>query len=496
MGVLLGQLFDGIPCWGLTSAHRSLMVSDIANDSRRVKPGTLFVAVPGQHGHGLDYVRDAVKQGAVAVLAPWGSARARFIETRGLVWLEVEDPQAVLAELSARVYGHPARELSLIGITGTNGKTTTVYMLAHILAQTGHAVAFWSTNSVEGIPAPYRPSMTTPDPPRLHQFLREARNHGAHHAILEVSSHALALGRIAGLSLDTAAITNISPDHLDFHGSFDAYRQAKARILSYVKPGGTAFLNGDDPAVRELADGAPCSIRFFGVTSPADSRARRVILREQGSRWEWIAGDVPRGTVELPVPGQHNVMNALAALGMALTLGVHPEGAVDALRTFRPAARRLEIREVGSYTLVSDVAMNPASYDAVLATVGSWGRPLVIVHAVRGNRGTAVNAAIADVLARWDAQLHFAPVIATLSASYLRQLAEDYAVRPEESAAFMGRARELRLSVDLYEELPEALEAAVGRLETHGVLLLLGTFGLDEALAAAERTLRDRQGLG
>jgi UDP-N-acetylmuramoyl-L-alanyl-D-glutamate--2,6-diaminopimelate ligase len=488
----LWTLFDGIRCQGLMPAHRSLIIREIANDSRRVQPDTLFVALPGQETHGLRYVPDAIRRGAVAVLAPLGSADQVGDVKDRVAWIEVEDPRALLAELSARVYDYPARELSLAGITGTNGKTTTVYMLAHILAHAGHSVAFWSTNSVEGVRHPYRPSMTTPDPPVLHQYLREVRQRGAHHVILEVSSHALTLGRVEGLVFEAAAITNISPDHLDFHGSFEAYQKAKARLIAKVPATGVAFLNQEDPAVRVLAERASCPVRFFGLTSGADVYARQVTLLENGSSWEWVNRGKCEGTVVLHVPGLHNVMNALAALGMATHFQVDPKTAIEALKTFQPAARRLEMRHVGSYTVISDVAMNQASYDAVMTTIGDWHRPLVVVHAIRGNRGTQVNADIADVLAEWNERLQFAPVIATLSTSYLQQLSIDYQVRPQECEAFLSRARDRGLAVELYSELSDALDAAIRRLEPRGVLLLLGTFGMDAALPVAEQKLRDR----
>ncbi len=489
MACALADLFDGIACRGIRPEYDQILIDAIANDSRRVMPGTLFVALRGQKTDGLLFVPDAVTRGAAAVLASVPADRARGESVRAVPWIQADNPRALLAVLAERLYGFPARTLRLHGVTGTNGKTTTAYMLAAILTRAGRRVGFWTTNSVQGVRAPFRPHMTTPDAPELQCFLRQAVNRGVEDVVVEVSSHALELGRITGLTFHTAAITNITPDHLDFHGSFAEYVRAKSSLLRYVTAGGGSVLNADDPVVADLSRLTADRLLRFGLGEQADVRGQVLGLDQNGSHWRWFYHGRLMAEVHLPVPGSHNILNALAALAMAMHLGIDPQLASQALDAFASAPRRLQTRDAGDYTLITDVAMNPGSYQAVMATVQGFQRPLVVVNAIRGNRGTTVNRDIADVLAEWNRRLHFSPVVATLSEQQLARMAVDYRVRPEESEAFVEQARAGGLSVDLYRELPDAIAAAFDRLPRGGILLLLGTFGMDDGLELAERLI-------
>ncbi|MCL4352761.1 MAG: Mur ligase family protein, partial [Firmicutes bacterium] len=184
----LADLFDGIPCQGLLPTHRQIVIDGIACDSRQVEPNNVFVALQGHNTDGRLFIADAIARGAVAIVSAVPSDPTAHRTIQNIPWIHVPDPRAPLPTLAQRAYGFPAKKLRLHAVTGTNGKTTTVYMLAAILAQAGHRVAFWTTNSVEGIAKPFRPSMTTPDAPQLHRFLREALDRGAQDVIIEVSS--------------------------------------------------------------------------------------------------------------------------------------------------------------------------------------------------------------------------------------------------------------------------------------------------------------------
>lgn len=484
----LRELFDGTPCRILASYAPETVIRAIVTDSRRAVPGALFVALPGQKTNGLLFVRDAVARGASAVLAPEPPDAA---VVSAVPWICTDNPRALLSDLAARLYGFPARELTLHAITGTNGKTTTAYMLAHILRRMGRRLAFWTTNSVEGMGStPFRPHMTTPDAPELHQFLRQARNQGAEDVVIEVSSHALQLGRVRGLGFKSAAVTNITPDHLDFHGTFTEYVKAKASLLASIQPDGMVALNADDPIVSTFAPHPPVRAVRFGMSLGAEVRAELEELGISHSLWRWVFGNRLEPEIRLPVPGQHNVMNALCALTMAVHLGVDAIEAASSLEDFTPAPRRLETIQIGDFTVTSDVAMNRGSYDAVMKSVMALRRPLVVVNAIRGNRGIAVNADIADVLADWDDLLHFAPVIVTASESHVNRLSVDYRARSEEVSAFADSAHNRGLSLEYHNELSDALDSALKRLNTGGVLLLLGTFGMDDGLKMAETKLR------
>ncbi len=483
MPITLGELIHGLNCQGLQSAYAAIPIRGIYTDSREVEPDSLFVALPGNRTDGMRFVRDAVVRGAKVVLSSPGRIARDALTEAGIAWLTAPDPKALLPELSARIYGFPARELRLHAVTGTNGKTTTAYMLAHILSTQGRKVAFWTTNQVEGIANPFRPHMTTPHAPALHRFLREVADNGAQEVVIEVSSHALALNRIGGLTFATGAITNITPDHLDFHGSFDDYAASKASLMNYIDSAGMVALNVDDPQVSRLVDKAPVAVATFGLNHDAVFHARMILLDASFSQWEWFEHGVSQGQIRLAVPGRHNVQNALCAIAMARHLDIEGRDAASALEKFMPAPRRLETMVVGDITVVTDVAMNRGSYDAVMQSVAELRKPFVVVNAIRGNRGVEVNADIAQVLADWNDRLQFAPVVVSLSRGQVERLSVDYRVRPQESQAFLDVARRRGMGVELFEELPQALEAALGRLAPGGVLLLLGTFGMDDGLS-------------
>jgi UDP-N-acetylmuramoyl-L-alanyl-D-glutamate--2,6-diaminopimelate ligase len=485
----LGFLAADLPVSGFGPGWRDLPVSGLALDSRRVQPGDLFCALQGQRGHGLAHWGEAVARGATGLLTDAGQ-----IPPAGAVGLLAAHPRRVLALLAARLYGHPADRLALLGVTGTNGKTTTVHMLHQVLTGAGVATAAWSTAWVEA-PAGFRPQMTTPDAPDLHAFLARAVAAGRATAVLEVSSHAVVLERLAGLRFRVGVVTNVTPDHLDFHGSFAAYAAAKERFIRELPRESFAVLNRSDPVAAGFAPRAGAQVVAYGWGPHATWGGDEVATGPDATTFRlWYEGR-PRGRVRLPVPGRHNVLNALAAMAAAAAHGVAWDRAAGVLEHFEPPVRRLEPCVVGPYTIINDVAMNRASYDAVLGAMRDLGRPLVVVNAVRGNRGPAVNREIAETLARWDRELHFGPVISTTSDGEVGRLAVDYLVRPEELDAFVEAARAAGLAVSSHRRLDAALAEAASRCVPGGILLLLGTFGMDAGPEMAARLLARRAGV-
>lgn len=492
MAITLEQLAHGIKRQIFNAQHRSVIITGITTDSREVTPGSLFVALPGMTGHGLSYIDDAKRRGAVAVAVSEPLTQTQHRRIGSLPCLVIRDLVALLPELSGRVYNFPARQLRLHGITGTNGKTTTAYMLACILKSQGHQVGFWTTNQVVGVLEPFRPTMTTPHAPALHRYLREARDRGAEDVILEVSSHALTLNRIGGLTFACAAITNITPDHLDFHGTWEAYVAAKVSLMQYIQAGGSIALNADDQLLAELAWSADLPVATFGFSHDAHLRGEIVTSERNFTIWRCQIEGHPAGQFTLPVAGKHNLANALCAISMAFALGIEIESAAGALERFVPAQRRLQTVTLGTTTFMTDVAMNRGSYDAVIQAVSDLRRPFVVVNAIRGNRGTGVNSDIAATLSHWNEQLNFAPVIVSLSRHSVERLAVDYRVRLNEYEAFSATAQKLGLAIEVFDELEDAIDAALDRLNPHGVLLLLGTFGMDEGLDLAVQKWNER----
>ncbi|MFL6232844.1 MAG: Mur ligase family protein, partial [Thermoanaerobaculia bacterium] len=223
-------------------------VTGVEHDSRQARPGDLFVALPGQRFDGRAFAAAAVAAGAVAVLGPEPGEIAVEVP-----WLIVDDPRALLGPLAARVYGHPDRELILAGVTGTNGKSTVATLMAAILDAAGHPAGFIGTLGYRFRDKTYAGGHTTPEASDLFRILREMRADGAAAAAMEVSSHALAMGRVGGARFDAAVFTNLTRDHLDYHKDLEDYFQAKRKLFTeLLSPGGVGVVNGDDTYASRL----------------------------------------------------------------------------------------------------------------------------------------------------------------------------------------------------------------------------------------------------
>ena len=480
-----------------------VLVTGMEVDSRRIAPGDLFVALPGLRAAGGDFVADALARGAGSLVLPDGRPAPP-----GIPGLHAADPRAALALAADAVYDRPSQALQVVGVTGSNGKTTVTAMLAHLLAAAGRPTGYWTTNEVRSPVRRFRPALTTPEAHDLQRFLRECLVGGSTHACVEVSSHAVVQRRILGVRFAAGIITGVAPDHIDFHGSFANYLAAKAAFLESLIPPAPCFYNLDDPGARRAVARVRTATVSYGFAEDADIRAIGPWVGEHAAgcavrlapRWlttlPMAAHTIAPLRLTIPVPGRHNLQNALAALGAGIAMGVPAEQAATSLAAFQPVARRLRLQRAGGCTVIDDVAMNGASVDAVLSTVAELSYPqVVVVVALRGNRGADANARLAAALARWDRRLHFAPVIASLSRAALARYPLDYQVRPEEGDAFARTAAASGLVSEIHTELADAIRRGCARLDPGAALLLLGTFGMDEGAALAAHLLGGEAGM-
>ncbi len=347
-------------------------IAGVTHDSRRVQPGDLFVALLGDHFDGRVFASQAAARGAVAVLgadpAPEGLAAP---------WLSAEDPRSLLGPLAARTYGHPDRDMAMIGVTGTNGKSTVVELSRAMLEASGRPSASIGTLGYRFRELIFSAERTTPEASDLFRLLRTMRDAGAEAAAMEVSSHALRLHRVEGVQYDVAIFTNLSRDHFDFHSDFEDYFEAKSRLFDHLKTGGHAVVNVDDPWGRRLAEALP-EVLTFGVSgdiAPVD-----VELDERGIRGSLAT---PRGplTFETGLLGAFNLENVMAAVAGAEALEV-PRGAIRrALAAARPLRGRLEPVVAGQdFPVLVDFAHTDAALAAALRSVRelSGGRVLVV----------------------------------------------------------------------------------------------------------------------
>jgi UDP-N-acetylmuramoyl-L-alanyl-D-glutamate--2,6-diaminopimelate ligase len=366
----------------------------ISDDSRTVEPGGLFIAVRGWQSDGHDFLDAAAARGASCVIVEDG-ARA------SLPALVVRKGRQAAALAAATAFDNPARNLTLIGVTGTNGKTTTTSILRHLLDDGTRSSASIGTLGVlvgsEGNVLPGGGGLTTPGPVELQRLLRTLVGGGVRAVAMEVSSHSLDQRRIDGIEFNVALFTNLTRDHLDYHGSMEAYLAAKARLVEYVRPGGTVIVNADAPEWDVLR---PTGSRLtFAVSAEADVRARDVRYVSSGSEWQLVT---PGGAaqVRLPLIGDVNVQNALAAGAAGFALGLPVAEIASRLNSVPQIPGRLEVISTDP-TVLRDYAHTPDALERALGTARAFttGR-LIVMFGCGGDRDKGKRPIMGEIAER------------------------------------------------------------------------------------------------
>ena len=384
-----------------------VMVSGVTNDSRAVRPGSLFVAVPGLHADGHDFVAAAETAGAAAALVE------QPVSDVALPQLLVNETRPALAAAAAWWYGDPSHELAVVGITGTDGKTTTSFLAVGALEAAGIRTGMTGTAAtrIGGVQQANEEHATTPEAPALQAALRAMVRAGDAAAVIETTSHGLALARVDAIAYDVAILTNLTHEHLELHGTWEAYRDAKLRLFERLGRGGqaatasrpkprawppTGIVNADDPSAGAfigVAQEAGARILTYGTDPAADIRATRV---EEDQRRLRIAYDAPSGsaTVDLQLVGRFNVHNALAVIALGEAIGLDPVAVRAGLASVPVVPGRMERVELGQpFGVIVDFAHSPASLQTVLDLLAplaaSRGGGLIAVFGSAGERDTA-----------------------------------------------------------------------------------------------------------
>jgi UDP-N-acetylmuramoyl-L-alanyl-D-glutamate--2,6-diaminopimelate ligase len=373
--VKLGAIADRLAGLGIlrevvaAGEWRSLAVDDVTVDSRLGGPGTLFCAIAGTHQDGHVYLAEVADRGAVAAVVERAEPGLRIPQLR------VERARLAASHAAAVCHGEPWEELTLVGVTGTNGKTTTTAIVRHLLSRRMPAGSIGTLGVIgaDGGTLPGSEGLTTPGPVEVAAWLRRLVEDGTRAVGMEVSSHALDQERVAAVRFDAAVFTNLSRDHLDYHGTFEAYRDAKLRLLELLKPGRAAIVNADDAVWKGVSERARRCIRF-GTGLDAEVRAQDVTIARGGMEWVLHTpdGSLP---VRLPLFGSYNVSNALGAAAALWSLGWAPAELVAGLESLPQVPDRLE-RVAGddrTPTVLIDYAHTPDALSGALAAV----RPLV-----------------------------------------------------------------------------------------------------------------------
>ncbi len=378
----------------------SVEIAGMTQDSRAVEPGFLFAAVEGARADGARFVGEAVAAGAAAVLA-------RQPVSQSVPCIIVPDPRGALGPAAAACYGDPTRRLRLVGVTGTNGKTTVTYLVEAALVAAGHHPGVMGTVEYRFGETRWSAVHTTPEAPVIQSVVRRMADLGATHLVLEVSSHGLALGRLGGSAFDVVAFTNLTQDHLDFHGTMEEYAAAKLLLFTAAidgTPGTRAVVNQDDPFARTILARLERPVLTVSVDPAADADLRPEVPPRYGIEGITARVTTPGGPVSLVTPllGPHNLSNLLVALGIALQLGLEPGAATAGLSAVGAVPGRLERIGAGSdIAVLVDYAHTPDALSRVLAALAplTAGR-LIAVFGCGGDRDRAKRPLMGEAVAR------------------------------------------------------------------------------------------------
>ena len=351
-------------------APEELEIGGVSYDSRETVPGDLFVAMTGYAADGHDFIPMAREKGAVCILCERAPEDAQ-------PWVKVAHSRRALALLSANWFSHPAEEMTMIGVTGTNGKTTTTYLLKEVLErEAGAAVGLIGTNQILIGTEVLEAERTTPESFELHRLFRKMREAGCTYVVMEVSSHALFLDRVYGIPFEVGIFTNLTQDPLDFHKTMEAYCDAKARLFSMCRVG---VVNGDDPWHKRLLEHAACQVLTYAEQAPADLRAENVSLSAAGVAFDAVTKS-ERQAIFVGIPGGFMVYNTLDVLAAALALGIPLKDSAAALRQSRHVKGRVEVVPLpgAEYTVLIDYAHTPDAVENVLRSVRGFAKGRVV----------------------------------------------------------------------------------------------------------------------
>lgn len=390
----LGDLVRDTEGAELVLGDPTAVVSGVTQDTRRLQPGNLFVAVPGLQQDGLAFAAEAFDRGAVAIVA-------ENAPTQTVAFVRVPSARRALADLAAAFYGHPSRHLPVVGITGTDGKTSTTHLLSRILEMHGLTTG-WLTTVNTKIGNDLRSNVadhTTPEAPLVQRTLAEMLAAHVDVALLETSSHALDLERVRATQYRVGVFTNLSPEHLNFHGSFEAYRAAKQKLFERLPDDGLAVLNADDPGYNWMRAVSHARCLTYGLDHPADIMATSVRLSPTGTTFTLLP---PGREIRTHLVGRFNVSNWLAAYAAAMYFGALPGDLVEAAAAQAPVAGRMNLVTHGQpFTIVVDFAHTSQALEKALETVRSLvSGKVLLAFGLAGGRDHANRPVMGAVAAR------------------------------------------------------------------------------------------------
>lgn len=458
-------------------------ITGVTSDSGSVKEGFAFVAIKGLNRNGNEFIDEAIKRGASIIFSE------DELDIDGIPTIRVENSRRKLIELLNEFYDYPSQKLILIGITGTNGKTSTSYILEHILRTSGYNTGIIGTLGIRYSNKYIFSNLTTPEPETLFSILHDMVKEKVEIAIMEVSSHALKLSRVLGLDFNIAIHTNIDYDHMNFHKSKADYINSKKLLFDSLKKNRISIINMDDREDLKLIEGNSNTIVVtYGLNTKASITASSIKLSDCINFNLYIQRGITalNGTeiepMEQPISigliGRHNVYNSLAAISGALCIGVQPSEIENSLKSYNGIPRRLNKIYDKEFLVIDDFSHNPMSYEAVFETIQSLDfNKLIIVNAIRGNRGVDINRRNAKVISSWCSTIKNYSLILTLSKDVTKE-ADD--VKQSEVLAYKEVLDELEIDYLIFHTLKDSILKALEIVNRRDLILLLGAQGMEK----------------
>lgn len=391
MAKSLAELAAALGAMSVPEEWAHVGIRGICADSREVSPGDLFVGIPGTRCDGSDFVPQAIGHGAAAVAVEHDLETPVFVPV-----VRVPCARRGLAQASAAFYDHPTRTLFSVGVTGTNGKTTTCHWIADVLGPSETALSSTVSNA-----EPDGTSLTTPPSPILQRMARDAADRGVRHFVVEASSAGIAQSRVDEVDFDAAVFTNFAPEHLHHHHGLESYRRAKLRLFELLKDDAWAVLNADDPLSAVIARVTPARVLTYGLGNDADLRASDLQERESGVAFDISLAGTGSWNVVLQCPGPYNVHNALAAAAVGHVRGLQPDQLVERLAHVRSVPGRGQLfRHASGRMAIVDFAHNAASLEILLQFLRSRYERVVAVLGCPGDGEHEKRRAMGDICGR------------------------------------------------------------------------------------------------
>ncbi len=380
-------------------------IAGLTSDSRLVEPGFIFVCIKGFKTNGHRYIQQALERGAKAIV---GEEEIE-LDSEDITKVRVEDSRRALALLSNEFYDHPSEELKLIGVTGTNGKTTTTYITRAILEQAGFKTALTGTIGYYVGDEHREAYLTTPESLELQGMMRKAVEGGCDYFVVEVSSHSLELKRVVGCEFETAVFTNLTLEHLELHGTMERYLEAKATLFRQLGQGSRdksskrAVINSDDPHSNYLLSQTRVPIITYGLEKQVDIKGEIIRRELRGTAFKV---DTPYGDIELKLgmPDDFNVYNCLAAIGVALSQNIDLDTIKEGINNFSSVPGRFEFIDYGQdFDVIVDYAHNPDGLEKVLSLISRFApRRIITVFGCAGERDRSKRPVMGEIVARYS----------------------------------------------------------------------------------------------